>query len=74
MGAYGRFLACNTGQYWTTVVTTGHFKALAIIDDWSIFRGAGDGDRTRMASLEGWSSTIELHPRVSGETRSSLEH
>jgi hypothetical protein len=27
--------------------------------------GAGDGDRTRMASLEGWSSTIELHPRVS---------
>ena len=27
-------------------------------------RGAGDGDRTRMASLEGWSSTIELHPRV----------
>ncbi len=25
--------------------------------------GAGDGDRTRMASLEGWSSTIELHPR-----------
>ena len=35
---------------------------------------AGDGDRTRMASLEGWSSTIELHPRVSFETRSSLEH
>ncbi len=24
--------------------------------------GAGDGNRTRMASLEGWSSTIELHP------------
>ena len=24
---------------------------------------AGDGNRTRMASLEGWSSTIELHPR-----------
>jgi hypothetical protein len=27
-----------------------------------------------MASLEGWSSTIELHPRVSYETRKSLEH
>ena len=27
--------------------------------------GAGDGDRTRMASLEGWSSTIELHPHLS---------
>ena len=25
---------------------------------------AGDGNRTRMASLEGWSSTIELHPRA----------
>ncbi len=26
--------------------------------------GAGDGDRTRVASLEGWSSTTELHPRA----------
>ena len=25
--------------------------------------GAGDRDRTGMASLEGWGSTIELHPR-----------
>ena len=25
--------------------------------------GAGDGNRTRVISLEGWSSTIELHPR-----------
>ena len=25
--------------------------------------GAGDGNRTHVASLEGWSSTIELHPR-----------
>ena len=25
--------------------------------------GAGDGDRTRTTSLEGWGSTIELHPR-----------
>ena len=24
---------------------------------------AGEGDRTPIASLEGWSSTIELHPR-----------
>jgi hypothetical protein len=27
-----------------------------------------------MASLEGWSSTIELHPHISVETRISLEH
>ena len=26
--------------------------------------GAGGGDRTRIASLEGWNSTIELHPRT----------
>ena len=27
------------------------------------FIGAGDGNRTHTASLEGWNSTIELHPR-----------
>src|SRR5580658_6728955 len=26
-------------------------------------RRAGDGDRTRITSLEGWGSAIELHPR-----------
>src|SRR5215813_15197354 len=26
--------------------------------------GAGDGNRTHVASLEGWSSTIELHPQA----------
>ena len=26
--------------------------------------GAGDGNRTHATSLEGWDSTIELHPRV----------
>jgi hypothetical protein len=26
--------------------------------------GAGDRDRTGMASLEGWGSTIELHPQI----------
>ena len=26
--------------------------------------GAGDGNRTHVASLEGWNSTIELHPRM----------
>ena len=27
-----------------------------------LFHGAGEGDRTLTASLEGWNSTIELHP------------
>ena len=26
--------------------------------------GAGDGNRTHTTSLEGWDSTIELHPQV----------
>ena len=30
---------------------------------WRIY-GAGDGNRTRVSSLEGWCSTIELHPRI----------
>ena len=29
--------------------------------------GAGDGNRTHVASLEGWNSTIELHPHASME-------
>ena len=31
---------------------------------WRIFNGAGDGNRTHATSLEGWNSTIELHPQV----------
>ena len=30
---------------------------------WAGITRAGDGNRTRMASLEGWSSTIELRPQ-----------
>ena len=26
------------------------------------YSGAGDGNRTHVTSLEGWGSTIELHP------------
>ena len=29
------------------------------------FSQAGDGNRTHVSSLEGWCSTIELHPRAS---------
>ena len=35
-------------------------------------RGAGDRDRTGMASLEGWGSTIELHPRAPRTIRRSF--
>ena len=30
----------------------------------SFFKRAGDGNRTHVTSLEGWSSTIELHPHI----------
>ncbi len=30
----------------------------------SALHKAGDGNRTHVSSLEGWCSTIELHPRV----------
>ena len=30
--------------------------------------GAGDGNRTHVTSLEGWNSTIELHPQVPKST------
>ena len=32
--------------------------------------GAGDGNRTRVTSLEGWCSTIELHRRMCPRLRS----
>ena len=34
--------------------------------------GAGDGNRTHVTSLEGWSSTIELHPPASAVRNSSI--
>ena len=34
----------------------------------SFFKRAGDGNRTHVSSLEGWCSTIELHPHVVGVT------
>ena len=39
----------------TTVMRTFHNKA-------------GDGNRTHVSSLEGWCSTIELHPHIIGVT------
>lgn len=32
----------------------------------SLKNGAGEGNRTLVTSLEGWRSTIELHPHVVG--------
>ena len=34
--------------------------------------GAGDGNRTHAASLEGWNSTIELHPHGVDQNRLTI--
>ncbi len=31
---------------------------------WNSVHKAGDGNRTHVSSLEGWCSTIELHPHI----------
>ena len=33
--------------------------------------GAGDGNRTHATSLEGWGSTVELHPRNAPDKQSA---
>lgn len=35
-----------------------------MVSAWAFVVGAGDGNRTRVASLEDWGSTIELRPRA----------
>jgi hypothetical protein len=65
MNRFGHLWAPHSGHSWPLRENVGQTKVLVTIALSKKFCGAGDGDRTRMASLEGWSSTIELHPRVS---------
>jgi hypothetical protein len=53
---------CEVAQIWHEPSTSRHFEGRKMRLTWDSSR-AGDGDRTRVASLEGWGSTIELHPR-----------
>ena len=39
------------------------YRRISTLDTPAIISGAGDGNRTHAASLEGWNSTIELHPQ-----------
>ena len=36
--------------------------------------GAGDGNRTHTTSLEGWDSTIELHPQFNNASYFNINH
>ena len=49
---------------WRTAVATCQVGSLA--DASESDAGAGEGNRTLVVSLEGFCSTIELHPRLSG--------
>ena len=40
--------------------------------DQATYSGAGDENRTRMASLEGWGSAIELHPRFRDDLETAV--
>ena len=57
-----------------TEVKESNYKGQFIVERWRTPRGLGadDGNRTRVASLEDWGSTIELHPRSVGESSSFL--
>ena len=41
------------------------YRRISALDTPAENSGAGDGNRTHAASLEGWNSTIELHPHIS---------
>ena len=47
--------------------TGGLFLTKEVLYHWAMWAGAGDGSRTHAISLEGWGSTIELHPHASLE-------
>ena len=40
------------------------YRCIVKVPDLKFCFGAGDGNRTHAASLEGWNSTIELHPHT----------
>ena len=65
-------MARVTARAWRTIAQQHDGRTKEALDQG--FRcGAGDENRTRMTSLEGWSSAIELHPRglrLDGDYRS----
>jgi hypothetical protein len=48
---------------WPVAGPTPKNGAAALFENCRSTCGAGDGNRNRMTSLEGWGSTIELRPR-----------
>ncbi len=57
-GAHNRIW---TGDLFLTKEVLYQLSYMSTLRCWN---GAGDGNRTHVISLEGWSSTIELHPQT----------
>jgi hypothetical protein len=55
---FGHLWALHSGHSWLLVVTRGHSNVLEVIALSTKTMRAGDGNRTRMASLEGWTLSI----------------
>jgi hypothetical protein len=56
----------------STTEPHGHLLLHLLAATASFFAGAGEGNRTLVVSLEGFCSTIELHPRSFSTTADSL--
>ena len=57
----------SRGYSWSLVVTRGHSKVFETIALSTKIVGAGDGDRTRMASLEGWAMPMFVACESTGQ-------
>ena len=51
------------GNALTNLANSTYLKTKRAVGAFCFF-GAGDGNRTHVTSLEGWNSTIELHPQA----------
>ena len=65
---FGHLWALHSGRSWLLVVTRGHSKALETIALSTKSLRAGDGNRTRMASLEGWTVPIPWYREVTDQS------
>ena len=61
-----KVIYCHLGKiHFEDLSATAKITVLLCDGDFILQYGAGDGNRTHVASLEGWDSTIELHPQFS---------
>src|SRR3954451_5309635 len=62
-------VSCSQSRRASHYATPRQARLRAVVRRPESLLGADDGNRTRVASLEDWGSTIELHPRAPGAVR-----